>query len=278
MYRSLYVILIMVILFAVAPESRAGRIVVLTENPVAEFTLPDGTVLKNAYVWKRSSEGIMIIHDDGQYYLNFKTLPPDWRKAYEVLDAIEPIKAVAEKRDDQYTMFSVLEDVDALPFAAVAYFESNDYPGDADGPLLLACTYQSMLNGDYDKAVRFNKLVKDHFSDTKATIVDSWYLSCKTCYGTGVIFHPCVACDGSGKCKTCGGDGSIPSQFVNNDPLRCVKCKGTGDCPTCRGKSRRSNKCADCKGYGKLLRAEEVQGELDVAAGELEAIYRKSGR
>ena len=43
-------------------------LVVLTETPVAEFTLPDGSVLKNAFVWRRSSEGLMIVHDDGQYF------------------------------------------------------------------------------------------------------------------------------------------------------------------------------------------------------------------
>ncbi len=287
------------------PAVRASNVVVLTEKPVAAFTLPDGTVLKNAYVWKRTSEGIMIIHDDGQYYLNFKTLPPDWRAAYEVLDSIEPVKSVAPQKYDQYSIFPLLDGIEPLSYMATAYYESDDYTGGNDGPMLMACAYQSLLDGNLDTAVRLNNLVKDHFPDTDPTLVESWYLSCKACYGKGVMFHICPSCGGSGECKRCGGTGEIKSQFSREDDedkkkskqkddkdedknwgskslehkesIRCGDCRGAGKCPSCRGKKQRSSKCIKCGGYGKILRTEEVEKLLKQEALILNSYYQKNG-
>ena len=74
--------LILMCVLALAAVAGAEEIVVLGETPVAEFTLPDGSTLKNAFVWRRSSEGLMIVHDDGQYFLNYQLLPAEWKAAY----------------------------------------------------------------------------------------------------------------------------------------------------------------------------------------------------
>ena len=67
-----YVVMACVLMFIF--QCNAGEIVVLTETPVTEFSLPDGSVLQNAYVWRRSSQGLMIMHDGGNYFLNFNLL------------------------------------------------------------------------------------------------------------------------------------------------------------------------------------------------------------
>ena len=43
------------------------------------------------------------------------------------------------------------------------------------------------------------------------------------------VFHPCINCNGTGKCATCGGDG-------RKSYGTCVYCNGTGTCNSCYGK------------------------------------------
>ena len=52
----------------------AEEIVVLTETKVLEFTLPDGSVLTNAYAWRTDSRGIMIMHD-GELFPELSVAP-----------------------------------------------------------------------------------------------------------------------------------------------------------------------------------------------------------
>ena len=43
----------------------------------------------------------------------------------------------------------------------------------------------------------------------------------------------CPACDGTGTCPFCGGDG-LDDQLEGDDKT-CSECDGGGDCPDCNG-------------------------------------------
>ena len=51
----------------------------------------------------------------------------------------------------------------------------------------------------------------------------------------------CSSCDGSGKCKTCGGDGYLYSSSSGEEDRNCYKCHPNyGKCPDCRGSGKRN--------------------------------------
>lgn len=49
----------------------------------------------------------------------------------------------------------------------------------------------------------------------------------------------CTACDGSGKCKECGGSGYLHSRASDKEDRNCWKCNTTGKCRTCGGSGKR---------------------------------------
>lgn len=302
----------MVLAMTLLPLVTMATVTVLTDKPVAEFTLPDGTVLKNAYAWKRTAEGIMIIHDGGQYYLNFKTLPDAWRDAYGVLDEVEQVPGMAEKKYDQYSIYPILETIESLPNRAVGYFESVRYNGDCNGPLLLACSAQSLLKGNRDTAVRLNNLVKQYYQETETIDIDYLFTPCTNCSGKGVIISVCHRCNGTGKCVKCGGTGEVKSEFSREDEdsdknknkkkpdkkadekkkdekkdlfkdaasgfehketKPCTACGGGGKCPYCKGTGKRGAVCLECKGTGKIMDSEKVKSLLDGYVEQLKEYY-----
>ena len=44
--------------------------------------------------------------------------------------------------------------------------------------------------------------------------------------------HICISCDGSGKCRACGGEGTGGDMY--ND-YKCYTCGGSGKCRFCGG-------------------------------------------
>jgi hypothetical protein len=259
MCRSVYFLIMVGVVLTVAPMSRAAPIVVLTEEPVAEFTLPDGSVLKNAYVWRRTSEGLMIIHDDGQFFLNYKTLPDAWRKAYAIDDSVEQVSTVASKRYDQYSLYPVLERVGLMPRTTVTFLKSKRYEGQADPVLLSLCALQAVLDHDQTDAARLNRVVINSFTNFPALTIDEFMMSCESCEGAGNSEINCGACGGGGACAKCGGEGELQSEFIGKDPLRCTTCKGTGKCSKCGGDGKFRFKCEKCGGDGLLIDEAKVK-------------------
>ena len=50
----------------------------------------------------------------------------------------------------------------------------------------------------------------------------------------------CIACDGSGDCQTCGGDGYLWSSAADTENRICYSCHtNRGKCSTCRGSGKR---------------------------------------
>jgi hypothetical protein len=265
---------------ALMPLPSAANIMVLTEEPVAEFTLPDGSVLKNAFVWKRSSEGLMIIHDDGQYYLNFKTLPDDWRAAYAVMDEIGQVAAVASERDDQHLIFDIIPRIDGLQHQAVTFYKSDRYHGDVDDALLTACALRCFLDNP-DEPTRAKRICRDInrvYPDYPQMDVDALYEPCAKCDTVGSSTYDCPTCKGSGKCRKCEGDGELDPEFEHADPKHCTTCRGSGDCPRCRGKTKLKLKCGECKGQGKKLLHDQVKAKLAVEVQRLNKFQADFGQ
>lgn len=249
-------------------QSVSARIVVLTEEPVARFQLPDGSVLKNAYVFRRGLEGLLIMHDDGSYYLNFKTLPDDWREAYRVSDEVEQVASAVDEREDPYAMYPILRRVGLSP-QAVTFYKSKRYDGKVDATLLSACALKSLLDGDRTTAARLLTLRRKHFPDVEKHDVSSWFELCKECQGKGAFYFACKECAGTGMCSTCEGKGEFPSDFENADPRHCVECRGTGRCLECNGSGQRSRICLTCKGKGNQLKEKEVKLLLQLVIKQL---------
>ena len=48
-----------------------------------------------------------------------------------------------------------------------------------------------------------------------------------------VAADDCGSCGGTGKCKTCGGDGFFGEEA--GTPITCPDCEGSEECQTCGG-------------------------------------------
>ena len=262
------------LLVLVMPVCATAAITVLTDEPVAKFTLPDGTVLKNAYAWKRNSEGIMIIHDDGQFFLNFKTLPDDWREAYAIDESVEQVIPGAPKRVDQYSIYPILRRVPGVASKAVTFIESEKYQGDYDAELLSLCSLQALQDGNTDEAARLVALSMKKFPKFSAVDLSLYLVPCENCGGSGILVRACPECEGTGTCPKCNGTGEIESQFTfKADPLRCVDCRGEGKCSRCQGSGTLNYSCTVCQGKGRILMRDKLKEEIALQAARLNTFY-----
>lgn len=247
-----YGFLAVILMGLVASAALAGDIVVLTETPVAEFALPDGSVLENAYVWRRSSQGLMIMHDGGNYFLNFKLLPDDWKAAY--LGAPEEGESRPEPPPphDPYKVVSLLEKIPDLTDAGRQHLLRKDLPEELDQDLLALSLLQSLLLNQRDEATRFSIIIEEKQYQIEKAKVARLIVSCRYCGGDGELVKPCKVCGGSGECPRCGGEGLRESmQGGMRDP--CTTCRGTGVCRGCKGKGELTLSCPKCRGTGKRV-------------------------
>ncbi|VGO20918.1 hypothetical protein [Pontiella sulfatireligans] len=260
-------------LLCVASACAAGEVAVLTETPVAEFALPDGKVLKNAFVWRRNSEGLMIVHDDGQEFLNFKLLPADWRSAYGLDPSEAPANGKVERRHDQYLIYPILMKLKGLSPESYSFYTSKRYKGDADNLLLSGCALQSLLDENFSKALRLNEIVAERFPDDGRLELKDLFSVCERCKGEGIRTFACKACSGSGKCEKCGGKGTRAAA-LNDELVHCTFCRGSGKCPKCGGSGEQIVQCHECKGRGKILEQDKVNAQLAILVEELNAFQK----
>ncbi|MDF7801900.1 hypothetical protein P4C99_20655 [Pontiellaceae bacterium B1224] len=251
-----HLVLILFLAFSATLLSRAeGEVVVLTDTPVAEFTLPDGSVIKNAFVWRRSSEGLMIVHDDGQYFLNYALLPPDWRAAYlgesAVVEEPEPEHKLYETYDP-YVLMPILEKVPGLTETGRTFVLRKGADEEAEKQALALGILQSLLAGDVDDVKRLMLIVEEKELNIESVQRDALFVECGTCDGTGRREVTCAVCGGTGKCPKCNGTGRLDSA-TGKTTTHCTKCRGTGVCPECGGEGSKSTVCPVCHGRGKLL-------------------------
>lgn len=79
-------------------------------------------------------------------------------------------------------------------------------------------------------------------------------ISCYFCNKTGEMQATCSKCSGSGKCKTCSGNGTKTFGFKGSEKqITCTDCSGNGQCAACKGAGTTDQKikCTYCKGTGK---------------------------
>lgn len=294
--------LIMLLLFC-ASFCFAGDIVVLTnKTPVAEFTLPDGYVLKNAYAWKRSSQGIMIIHDDGSHFLNFEALPFAWKKAYGLVppDVVDPdapkegelkqyevgehiymskedaeaFKQQMEKsKGDQYGAAETLRSIRELPYKSIRYYTSPGYDGTEDEALLTACVCQNLLKENMLEAKRFWEKLNELYPENTVK-VEELFPVCEICKGKRVLSRICRTCSGTGACPKCKGTGQVESG-LGKEMLDCTACRKTGKCTVCGGAGTLTRQCLDCRGRGRMIQREQCQEKLAAAVAILSERYLK---
>ncbi len=252
---------LVVVMLVAALHCGAQEIVVLTDTPVAEFMLPDGSVLANAYVWKRSSQGLMIMHDGGSYFLNFKLLPGDWKAVYlappeeeglVVVQSVNP-KPKVEPARDRYKVMDVLRGIPGLDDSVRHLSLGTNYTEMADQKILLLGVLQSLLLDHRKEAKRFHLYIEENEYELEYVDIDQLLISCATCGGDGRLEKTCRRCDGSGKCLRCKGEGTLESTFQDT-LLQCTACRGTGKCLACKGDGNlTSTTCRECKGAGRLV-------------------------
>ncbi|QBG46396.1 hypothetical protein EGM51_02920 [Verrucomicrobia bacterium S94] len=265
MVRKLLVVLIAVFLAVV--WVRASDITVLTEEPVAEFALPDGSVLKNAFVWRRSSEGLMIVHDGGQYFLNFKLLPDDWKAAY----LGEPKSSVSGETEaqlpdyvlnDPHGLQQILERVPELTPVGLRFVLREGADEASAGTAFGMAILQSLLDEKFDTARRLMLISEELGQEIEGVGRDDVAKTCPVCNGEGRVFLECKACGGSGKCARCGGEGERETG-IGNHTVRCTACRGTGDCPVCGGAGGKTVVCRACGGRGRILKTKYCEVRLN---------------
>jgi hypothetical protein len=265
-----------------APVCLADDIVVLGKTPVAEFTLPDGAVLKNAYTWRRSSEGLMIIHDDGNYFLNFKLLPDDWKEAYlgapaEEVATVTPSKKKTNDKD-KYNVVALLEEIPHLNTASQLSLINAETSGELVRDSLALGLLQSLLMNKRDEATRLFVTIEEMELDLDGIETEQLFEACKNCAGDGQLDKTCKFCEGSGVCPKCkggeSGEGnkskrskkkkktgkSKKSKSADEDKMvgnlsrdHCTACRGTGACRSCGGDGELTPVCQPCKGAGKII-------------------------
>jgi hypothetical protein len=249
MIRRLFILILVAMVGSVCV---ASEITVLGETPVAEFTLPDGSVLKNAFVWRRNSQGLMIVHEDGQYFLNFTLLPDDWKAAY--LGEPEPPAAApaAPAVADPYKLNPILKSIAELtPEARQLLLGGQSEQLGNQGALAIS-VLQSLLSNNLDEAKRILLLIDEMGLEIEAVDQDVLFVECSVCGGDGVVTKECPDCKGSGKCPKCDGEGERKTG-LGDSTIHCTVCRGTGKCVLCGGEGEISSRCRACSGRGKRL-------------------------
>lgn len=235
--------------------SAQGEIVVLGETPVAEFALPDGSVLKNAFVWRRSSEGLMIVHDDGQFFLNFAVLPSDWRAVYlgeaaAQVEEPEPEQPLYETYDP-CNLMPILSKAPGLTETGRTFVLRKGGDEDAEKQALALGVLQSLLSGEVDAAKRLMLIIEEKGLEIESVERDALFVECATCEGTGRRELNCSVCLGTGKCPKCSGTGERDTGLKTT--VYCTTCRGKGACRECGGEGSKSSVCRVCRGRGRLL-------------------------
>ncbi|MEE9368202.1 MAG: hypothetical protein V3V05_04985 [Pontiella sp.] len=274
MVRHLFQFVILGLLLAVAPAAVVGEVVVLTETPVAAFTLPDGSVLKNAFVWRRNSEGLMIVHDEGQFFLNYKVLPEDWKVAYlgeEAVEQPEEPEAPTLELVDKFKVGSLLQDMPGLSDKGVEWLFRADSDEETKQVLLSMALFQSLASNNREKAKRYFLIIEELGFKIDSVKLDKIFNQCTTCKGKGEYEQDCPACEGNGECVKCEGKG-LNKFSVGKTKAECEECEGSGDCPTCDGEKSAVLPCGDCRGRGQLLDRQYCEVNRDVLVQRVNAL------
>ncbi len=265
----------------------AAEVAVLTETPVAAFTLPDGTVLKNAFVWRRNSQGLMIIHDDGQFFMNYATLPPEWRAAY--LGEAEPVQEAREEAapeeaqdTDRYKIESVLKAIPGLSVATREKLQERGISEELDRGVLVIGLMQGMLDKNQECASRCLLFLEEKGYEIKEVEREKIFEPCSYCGGDHTLSKQCRTCSGTGVCQACkdqssalgSADKEKKSSFSNAS--ECRACDGSAACAGCDGKGQIESPCPRCRADGMTVAREYCEAVRDKWVRHLNAMVSEA--
>jgi len=240
----------------------AEEVVVITHEKVPLFTLPNGTVLTNAYAWKQDSRGIMIVHDGGNYFLNYTLLPDRWKKAYLGEPTPEENTPAPEKnepslpiKNNPYQLGKTFKSIPGLSEKGLAWLLQSNPSDEITQKILALGILQSLLNKKQKRAKQLLLFIEENEYTITELDLKKLFQSCPKCHGEGTISHVCRICKGTGKCVRCNGMGTRKSAF-DKSRYHCTNCKGTGKCPSCLGKGKFTQICSLCNGKKKILNAD----------------------
>ena len=297
MMRRIFWVVLAALLVGGSVMARPVDVVVLTEEPVAEFRLPDGSILKNAYVWRRTSKGIMIIHDDGQYFMNYSTLPDNWKAAYlgegDSMEAEEAKEAVAAEearneaasRNDRYRISGVLKRVPSLAPETCAKLLERGAGEEYDKGALVIALLQALLDGDKESANRCILYIEELDYEVDEVARDLLLEACFVCSGSGSTSRTCMNCSGTGECPEChepitemGKRSTRNSETLTEMGKRssqdtdCKTCGGSGACVKCGGSGKIKLRCSKCEGSGKIVAKEYCETVRDKWVRDMNAL------
>jgi hypothetical protein len=269
------------LMVGLALHCAGNEIVVLTKTPVAEFALPDGSVLKNAYAWRRSSQGLMIMHDGGNYFLNFSLLPEDWKAAYLGTPAVAEnpsLKIPTKPAQDKYKVALLLDKVPDLDTGAQSLLLERNSTETLDQQVLMLGVLQNLLENQREEARRFFLIIEEMEYELDAIGLDMLFNPCENCGGDGELNKTCRSCEASGKCPKCEGEG-LRKTGLSDSTMDCTVCRGTGVCIGCRGAGEMTPTCPKCRGAAKVIDQQycEVKRDQIVRAVNAEASEGKRG-
>lgn len=125
-------------------------------------------------------------------------------------------------------------------------------PESAPVALGLAVYYLgSLIAGVPEEAAwAVNQLEENHADSPYFKRVERHQLMdvCALCKGGGSQTNACRACNGSGKCNLCQGNGW--NRGLNGRKNDCTICGASGVCAVCKGEGKAIQPCPACRGQG----------------------------
>ncbi len=146
----------------------------------------------------------------------------------------------------------------------------------------LGCLY----TGDNQEAGTVMHFIQSrHATHPMAQYIGIDYIGapCTQCKGAGHLVADCAACNKSGTCRHCNGEGNrqqeaiggvtdrrekIGNQWVTvsrgdaptHRTVPCGPCRRSGKCSTCNGEGTVKTNCQSCHGQGKIFNREIAEG------------------
>ena len=156
-------------------------------------------------------------------------------------------QALAENPAEGSILLQIRQDAGALEAGETrAFYRALTYLGAMAQPDLASA------RADYLTLVR-----EEPASPLVARLApDRLEMSCVSCQGRGKVDAVCAVCNGSRKCRACGGARRLKGLSVNRP---CPTCKGSGKCASCGRDGKIDMVCQRCWGKGKEFDRNEIR-------------------
>jgi len=89
--------------------------------------------------------------------------------------------------------------------------------------------------------------------------LESIYVDCSHCGGTGKSDQECPQCNGSGDCSKCKGSGQLSGVGEIKFNCFCHTTGKPGKCKKCSGAGKLVRVCNKCRGAGKVTDTNSIK-------------------